>query len=524
MTGRTKYVARTALLVGLGVGLAVAGTAFVGPPDSVVQSHPEQVEPVVRSTSVCPYVGGEPRAASRLGLLAIEGVDEPAWLAPTAEADGEEEPVVVRHLAGPDEQPDPLLTLGERGIPATKAVDRSEPAAFAVRAEGPMAPGVVAEQYMLAAGPDLRGLVTSACTAPGREHWFVGAPSGPGHRSRLVLNNVSTTPAVVTVSLWDETGPIEAVGTKDISIPPSSQEVLLLEALVPEAEQVGVQVRASQGRVAAAIDYRENADGQPLGISMIPAAAAPATSVVVPGVPGEGERSLHVIAPGDTDAIVTVRVLGADGPFSPLDHDVITVPAGTVASVPIGDAIGDTPAAIQLESDEAITAAVRVVSHPDDATDDDEATDDAGGGPDVAYTAATSPLPDSPTAAVLSRASSGLGSRLLVTAVGDMGGRVNLTTMSGEGDVLDDQTIDIPAGSTIAADLEPGNDTAWAFAVVQAASPDTVVVVREIAGSDDGGRLIDLMPVVAPEVKVRVPRVTGELPTGLTPPGATEHD
>lgn len=521
MTPPVKHVASTALLVGLGVGLAVAGTAFVGPPESVVRAHPEQVEPVVRSTSVCPYIGGEPRAASRLGVLAIEGVEEPVWLEPATTADGEDEkPVVVRQLAGPDDQPDPLITLDERGVPSTRAVDRNDPAAFSVRAEGPMAPGVVAEQYMLAEGPDLRGMVTSACTAPGRDHWFVGASSGPGQRGRLVLNNASTTPAVVTVSLWDETGLVEVAGTKDISIPPRSQEVLLLDALVSEAEQVGVRVRASQGRVAAAIDYRESGDGEPLGISMIPAAAAPATSVVVPGVPGDGERTLHVIAPGDTDAIVTVRVLGADGPFSPLDHDVITVPAGSVASVPIGDAIGDTPAAIQLESDEEITAAIRVVAS---GTADDE-EEDAGGGPDLAYTAATPPLPDSPTAAVLSRVTSRVHSRLLLTAVGDMGGRITLTTMTGEGEVLDERTIDIPAASTIVADLESGEDTAWAFTVVHAATSGTVVAVREMSGSDDGGRLVDLMPIVAPEVNVRVPEVTGELPTGLAPAGPTEQE
>ena len=517
MTQPAKHAVRTALLVGLGVGLAVAGTAFVGPPDSVVRTHPEQVEPVVRSTSVCPYIGGEPLAASRLGALAIEGVEEPAWLEQTTTEDGEDEdPVVIRQLAGPDDNPDPIMTLDERGIPATSAVDQSDPAAFSVRAEGPMAPGVVAEQYMLAEGPDLRGVVTSACTAPGREHWFVGASSGPGQRGRLLLNNASTTPALATVSLWDETGPVEVAGTKDISIPPQSQHVLLLDALVPEAEQLGVRVRVSQGRLAAGMDYRESAEGEPLGISMIPAATVPSPSVVVPGVPGDGERTLHVIAPGDTDAIVTVRVLGPDGPFSPLDHDVLTVPAGAVASVPIGDAIGDAPAAILLESDEEITAAVRVVSS---GSNDEE---DAAGGPDLAFTAATPALPDSPTAAVLSRDTSSMESRLLLTAVGDMGGRVTLTTMDGDGEVLDDRVIDIAAGSTVAADLESGEETAWAFTVVHAAAPGTVVAVREMTGSDDGGRLADLMPIVAPEVNVRVPEVTGELPTGLTPPGRTD--
>ncbi|HSI92268.1 MAG TPA: DUF5719 family protein [Jiangellaceae bacterium] len=512
MTSTAKNAAGTALLVALGVAAAVTGTAFVGAPDDVVRDRPEQVEPVVRSTSVCPYVGGEARASSRVGVLALEGVEEPDWEPPEGETDDEaEDPIVVRRLAGPDDEPDPFMSMAERGDPASRAVERNNPAAFAVRAEGAMAPGVVAEQYMLAQGPDLRGLVTAACTTPAREHWFVGASAEEGQRGRLILTNASSTPALVSVALWDDAGPVEAVGMKDISLPPRSQDVLLLDALAPDAAQLGVRVRASQGRVTAAVDFRESADGQPRGISMIPAAAAPATSVVVPGVPGHGERTLHLLAPGDTDAIVNVRVLGVDGPFRPLDHDIVTVPAGAAVSVPIGDAIGDSPAAIELVSDEEITAAVRVVSTASDEL------------PDVAYTAATEPLPASPTAAVLSRDTSALTSRLLLTAVGDMGGRVTVTRLDGDGTLLDEQVVDISAGRTADIELESGEDTSWAVTLVQPAAAGTVVGVRETAGSDDDGRLVDMMPLVAPELTVRVPEVAGELPAGLRPPEPIER-
>jgi hypothetical protein len=514
VTHTPRRVAGTALLVALGVGAAIAGTAFVGAPEEVVRDRPEQVEPVVRSSAVCPYVGGEARASSRLAVLALDGVDEPDWEPPADQAgdDTDEDALlVVRRLAGPDDEPDPFLTVAERGEPVGKAVERNNPAAFGVHAEGPMAPGVVAEQYMLAQGPDLRGLVTAACTIPAREHWFVGASAEPGQRGRLILSNAASTTAVVTVSLWDDVGLVETVGTKDISIPARSQEVLLLDALAGETEQLGVRVRASQGRVAAAVDHRVTVDGAPHGISMIPVAAAPSTSVVVPGVPGHGERTLHLIAPGDTDAIVSVRVLGTEGPFSPLDHDLVTVPAGAVTSVPIGDAVGDTPAAIELDSDEEITAAVRVVSTGED------------GLPEIAYTAAAPALPAGPTAAILSRDTSSVSSRLLLTAVGDMGGRATVTVLDADGAVVDEQVVDVMAGSTADIELESGEETSWAIAVVRPAAAGTVVAVREMSGSDSDGALLDLMPLVAPELTVRVPEVAGELPAGLRPPERIER-
>ncbi|NIR37853.1 MAG: hypothetical protein GWN07_18410, partial [Actinobacteria bacterium] len=78
-------------------------------------------------------------------------------------------------------------------------MDRDDSAAYSVRAAGPLAPGVAAEQYVLADGPDVRGVATAACTGPTREHWFVGAESAVGERGRLVLANPSDTPAVVSV-------------------------------------------------------------------------------------------------------------------------------------------------------------------------------------------------------------------------------------------------------------------------------------------------------------------------------------
>ena len=63
----------TALWVPVGVAVVLGVAAFVGPPDSVVRDRPGQLEPVVRSTAVCPYVGGEPRAVSHVGVLPLGG-------------------------------------------------------------------------------------------------------------------------------------------------------------------------------------------------------------------------------------------------------------------------------------------------------------------------------------------------------------------------------------------------------------------------------------------------------------------
>src|ERR687897_159019 len=470
------------VLVPVGIAAAMGVAAFVGPPESVVRDRPGQLEPVVRSTVVCPYVGGEARAASHVGVLLLVGAE----LDP---AEAEPEPVVVQPLLGTEAEPSTLLTATTPGVLAAAEVDTDSAVGYAVRAAGALSPGLSAEQSMLAQGPDFRGLVTGRCSAPAREHWFVGGSGEVGRRGRLVLSNPTTVPAVVDVSVWDETGPVDPPATHDIAVPAQGQQVFLLDALDPGAAQVAVRVVASQGRVAAALEVRESDGLEPLGVSVLPGAAAPSTDIVVPG---------------DTDAIVSLRLLGADGPFSPVDQDVLTVTAGPVLEVPIGDTAGAAAVSVALESDTPITAAVRVVDAPSD------------GRPDVAYTAATAPL-DGPAAALLGRAGSGVTTRLLVSSVGDMPARARVRTLAADGTVAEEQAIDVPGGSTVPFALELPAGVSWATVVVDPADPGTIVVTREMVGSDDDGALLDLLPLVSPAIRVQVPEVAAELPTGLSP-------
>ncbi|HEX6576810.1 MAG TPA: DUF5719 family protein [Jiangellaceae bacterium] len=489
----------TALWVPVGVAAVLGIAAFVGPPESVVRERPGQDEPVVRSTLVCPFVGGEARASSHIGVLPMGG-------AAGEQAGGEAQPVVVEALTGEDQPPEPLFDVAVAGAVTFEEVDTEDPSGYAVRAVGNLAPGLAAEQSMLAQGPDLRGLVTGRCAGPARDHWFVGGSGVVGRRGRLVLSNPTSVPAVVDVSVWDESGPVDAPATEDIAVPARGQQILLLDALDPGAERVSVRVNAIQGRVAAALEVRETAGLDPQGVTFVPAAAEPSTDVVVPGVPGHGTRTLQIVAPGDTDAIVSLRLLGPEGPFSPVDQSVVTVSGGTVLEVPISDAAGDAPISVALESDVPVTAAVRVVDAPSDAL------------PELAYTAATEPLAGAaPT--LLGQSGSDLTTRLLVGAVGSTPARVQVWTLAADGTAGEPQMVDVPGGSTVPIEVEATGESHWLTVVVEPAEAGTVVVTREIIGGDDDGALLDLLPLVAPSVSVQVPEVAGELPTGLAPAG-----
>lgn len=486
----------TAAAIAAGVSALLVGATLAGGPDEVGAVAETAEQPVLRSTSVCSNVGGEPAATSRVGMFAIPGVPEPP-----ADAETDAAPVTALPLAGPDaEEPDePFASMSERGIRNLTETSSSDAASYAVRAEGRLAPGVVAEQWARATGTDLRGLATGSCGAPGREYWFVGASSEPDRRARLVLTNPTATPAAVTLTLWNENGPVEVDGTDDLAVPANSQEVLLLEAIAPESAHLAVRVQATSGRIVAAIDSRETSDGESTGISMIPAAATPAETVVLPGVPGRGNRSLRIVAPGEHDAIVDVEVLSPDGAYSPVGLDVLTVPAGSVLEVPVDEAVGSDPTAIRLIGDEPITAGLRVADTMED------------GRPDVGFTAATPALPSGSVASVFGIDSDTFSTTLAFSSLVETGGRVVVRTVDGDGVTVDETPLEIPGGSTQKLSLERPEDSVWTTTVVEVAAGSTVVGARIIGGEDDDGRIMDVMPLIGPQTTVPVPDITAEL-------------
>lgn len=520
--------AQTAGVVAVAVGGFLAVTSLIGPSESVDAEHPGTEEPVVRSRVVCPYVDGEADHAGVVGVLALPDVEaapdegEPQPITVTAlrlpEAPEPEEtepddatPAPEETQAAPEEtpEPEPVLSIADRGVPTIGEINTDQGTSFAVEGRGSLAAGLAAEQSGLLQRSDLRGLATVPCTAPRREHWFVGGSGEVGRRGRLVLSNPTDVPAVIDLTLWDESGPIDAPATKDIGVPARSQQLLLLDALAPESVSVGVHIRATQGRVSAALEVRESDGDDGQGMSYIPAAVAPTERVVVPGVPSHGERVLRILAPGDVDAIVSLQALGAEGAFTPAGLEVTTVMAGSTLDIPL-DALGDTSGGLLLDSDQPITAAVRVVDRPSE------------GAPEVAFTAAARPLA-SESAALLGRTSGGLESTLHLTSTVETATRATVRTLAADGSAADEAVLDIPPLATVSVPLAAADGMEVAAVVVTPSAPDAIVAVREMTGSDDDGALVDLMTLVSPPVTVRVPDVVSELPDVPAPDEAQEE-
>ena len=183
-----------------------------------------------------------------------------------------------------------------------------------MQADGSWAPsafaGVVARQQEGTS----EGLSSAACSPPGPQWWFVGAGSQLGRGAALLVSNAAEEPARFDISLYSGAGPVQALAGKGIDLGPGSSVRLRLDALAPDEELLAIEVRATSGRVAAAVrDVAVPSEDRPRGVDFIPRGPGPGTRLVMAGIPeGDGDRDLVLVNPGTQFATVTPRLLTAD--------------------------------------------------------------------------------------------------------------------------------------------------------------------------------------------------------------------
>ncbi|MEV0379902.1 DUF5719 family protein [Nonomuraea sp. NPDC050643] len=298
-----------------------------------------------------------------------------------------------------------------------------------------------------------RGLAGVRCTEPAATTWMLGP--GPANADvRLHLTNADKAPALVDVQVYAAEGPISGDKGVGLEIAPGEHREIDLTTLAPSADVMAVSVTTIFGRVAVAAGSAPETGG----VDWLPPAAPPATRVVVPGVPGGGgRRELLVAAPGETDAVVTLKAVSKDAEYAMKGRESVDVPAGAVVSVDVTTGVAGSSAALVLTSPTPIVAAVAIT----------------GTGPrsDVAYTAGTPSL--SLGSAV---AGNGPGSHLVLTALGGPG-KVQVQVVPGKGTAEQPFEVEVPAGRTRDVKLK--------------AKGEFAVVVTPVSGEVYGGRVIE---------------------------------
>jgi hypothetical protein len=487
----TSLAAACTVLAALAGGSLLTGRTAAGAPGTgPAATTARPLVPVARATVACP----DPTAAgdSRTSV----GAAAPGLLGAAAARRGAAgaSPAGTATLAGlaPGGT---RVALDRPGSVVAPATARGGP--LVGQATGGLAPGFAAALVTRTPGGDLHGLSGTSCGTSDTDFWFVGSGAAVGQRGRLYLTNPEAAPAVVDVTLHGPDGPLAAPLARGLTVAARGQRVVLLDALAPATARFGVHVRAQQGRVVAALRDAQVRGLEPLGTDWVPAAAAPARRVVVPGLPaGPGERRLQVLVPGDADAIVTVRLLADGGGFAPAGADVVQVRAGAVAEVDLAAAAAGADVAVELTSDVPVTAGLLARTAPG-----------RGELPELAWTAAAPRLThDRP--GVLAQASGGGAARSRLTlAAPAAAATVDLVPLP-------------PAGAQVVVDaarLRLG--AGGAVAVVPVAGSGPVVAARILTEAGPRGALLTVSPVYPGRYAVPVPSARADLSTGLRAAG-----
>ncbi|MET4899734.1 DUF5719 family protein [Paenarthrobacter sp. CC6] len=233
---------------------------------------------------------------------------------------------------------------------------------------------------------DLRGLASAQCQPPSNDAWVLGANTAVGRTAVLNLSNSSETPATVSLDLYGYEGQIQAPGARGLLVAPGTTRSVNLAGLAPGQSQLGIRVRSTGGPVAGTIQQSVLRGLAPGGVEYLSPGEGPSNLQVMSGVDiqdSEGIKALaaksgfadavpalQIAVPGSTDAVVQVKLYGANGERKLPNGGVVTVKGGSVASLSL-DGVPAGSYTIRASSDVSFVASARVTrgSKAEEATD-----------------------------------------------------------------------------------------------------------------------------------------------------------
>jgi Family of unknown function (DUF5719) len=362
-----------------------------------------------------------------------------------------------------------------------------------ISASGAMAQGFEAEQT--AAG----GMATAPCQAPGTDFWFVG----PGQKSvaniQLYLMNTDSQAADATVQILTDSGPVLGSTDAGIGVPAHGLIVQSLAKLLRGSHVVALNVTTSVGQVAAAV--LETSSGAQPG-AWLPPAQPPATSQVLPGLPGAvGPRQLYIAVPGGDNAQVKVTAVTVRGSYQPTGGSGINLPGGSAVSVAL-PSLGGVAAAIQISSNVPVTASMAVSGGP--------------AGAPGAFTAATPPVQEQ---GVVAGNPGGPGSASVLVLSAPLGAaqvRVSELPTAASPRPAAPRLVQLAAGHTVVVALPPprafGREFAFAVVITPLAGSGPVYAGRVTSA---GGVVRSILPVSSALTWVQLPPVRSALTAAL---------
>jgi hypothetical protein len=481
-------------------------------PQTLVQTSPRPVE---RVTLTCPrptaaqsattwYSAYTPPLATpgASGEPAENAGESSAALLPAPEfAPGLDEDAAA-DAAGEaaDGDAEPVAALTEPGTPVTQSVDEAGAPALTGTAEQLLAPGWTVQQTTSVTSPGTgRGLLGTACQTPDTEFWFAGASTAETRHDYVHLTNPDEAATVVDIEVYGPEGRLDSEAGQGITVPGRSTVPVRLSTLTPDPlTDLAVQVTARTGRIGAQIE----AVDERLGADWLAPVTDPAGALVLPGIPAEATSvRLAVFAPGEEDVTLDIGLAGPTGTFTPAGSESVSVTAGTVTALDLGNVTQGEPGSIVLtrsgDSAGPVVAALQI------AIGDGE-----DGDPEMAFLPATPAVGRQATAA----GNTSSGTTLALTAP-EESAEVEVTYSAGnDGGEPFTETYTVDAGTTLTVvpELPDGTEGTYA-ATLRPAGGGPVYASRALTLGDEDARTLTVQTLPDDRSAVDVPETQQDL-------------
>ncbi|MCX4550722.1 DUF5719 family protein [Streptomyces sp. NBC_01500] len=362
---------RTALALAAAVAALAAVTGFASvsaPSGSTAGAKTAARLPVERSSLVCPVPSTSDVAETTYTAFTPAGkgggAAGTAQLLPSVTGPGTDAKKSEKgKKGGPAGTEKPVVSLKEPGKPVTDKESGGDSPALIGSADGLLAPGWTAQQTTTVDVGGSRGVLGTNCTPPDTDFWFPGAGTSTGRQDYVHLTNPDDSAAVVDIELYGKDGVIKSDVGEGITVPARSTVPVLLSTLAPHpTENLTAHVTTRTGRVGAVVQSMDDK----LGSDWIPASAAPARRLVLPGIPADA-TSVRLVAftPGSDDVDLKVQLAAADGTITPAGHETLHLKSGMTAAADLADVTRGAAGSLVLSQSgngkAPVVAALRVV-------------------------------------------------------------------------------------------------------------------------------------------------------------------
>lgn len=227
-------------------------------------------------------------------------------------------------------------------------------------------------QSQTAATETLVGFAAAGCAEASSEAWLVGGSTAVGQTSLVLLSNPTEVAASVDLTVFGESGVIDAPGASGIAVQPNSQRVIPLAGLAPNLNSPVVRVVSRGGQVVASLQQSVIRGLTPGGIDLVGPVGRPNAEqhivgfVVPPALHDETQSNdtdyhddqpaVRVLNLGDAPSELSVSVTSDEGGSG--TSLAVTLDPGVASEIPLAMLTAGSYT-VRLTADQPIVAAAR---------------------------------------------------------------------------------------------------------------------------------------------------------------------